>query len=57
MLPLDSAINTIMLLFDVTGIVLGWIATRNLIMSESTRFYMNQLWGTENEFEEEPANL
>jgi len=51
-LPLDDAINTVMLIFDVTGVIIGYFATRNLIKSESTRFYMNQLWGTEGDTNE-----
>jgi len=54
-LPLENAINTVMLVFDISGLIVGYIATRNLIKSESTRFYMNQLWGTEEEPEGSPA--
>lgn len=43
-LPLDSAINILMVFFDLAGIVFGYLATKTLIRSQSTRFYMNQLW-------------
>merc|ERR1712146_614344 len=32
------------------GAIVGTIATNHMIKSESTRFYMNQLWGTEDDF-------
>ena len=46
-LPIDYAINFLMLLFDLAALFFGYLATRHMIKSESTRFYMNQLWSEE----------
>lgn len=46
-LPIDFAVNFFMLLFDLASLIFGYTATRHMIKSESTRFYMNQLWSEE----------
>jgi len=56
-LPIDYAINFLMLLFDMAGLVFGYIATRHMIKSESTRFYMNQLWSESEENERGSRDL
>jgi len=55
-MPIDRAINLVMLGFDVAGLFFGYFATKHMIKSESTRFYMNQLWTTDERDPNDPRN-